>query len=49
MWSIIVVPIRPKVESSDAVIIGIILVCDQSDRTLFDPRSTSSYVFAYAP
>lgn len=36
----------PKVEASDLVIIGIILVCDQIPIALFDLSTTSSYVSA---
>ena len=29
------------------VVLGIILVCRESNLSLFDPRSTYSYIFAY--
>lgn len=41
------VPARHKVESSDTVITGTILVCRQSTLTLFDLGFTYSYVSAY--
>ncbi|XP_049386266.1 uncharacterized protein LOC125850460 [Solanum stenotomum] len=37
-------PGRSKVETSDAVIIGTLLVCDRMASILFDPGSTFSYV-----
>ncbi|XP_070036245.1 uncharacterized protein [Nicotiana tomentosiformis] len=38
---------RPKVESSDAVITGIIPVSHRDASVLFDPGSTYSYVSSY--
>ncbi|XP_070057240.1 uncharacterized protein [Nicotiana tomentosiformis] len=40
-------PARPKVESSDTIIAGIILVCDRDASILFDMGSTYSYVSSY--
>lgn len=37
-------PQRPKTETFDAIITGIILVCHQSTSLLYDPGSTFSYV-----
>ncbi|XP_070025058.1 uncharacterized protein [Nicotiana sylvestris] len=40
-------PARSEAESSDAVITGIILVCDREASMLYDPGSTYSYVSSY--
>ncbi|XP_070025911.1 uncharacterized protein [Nicotiana sylvestris] len=40
-------PARPEVDSSDAVILGIVLVCSRDASILFDPGFIYSYVSSY--